>query len=127
MDEKELVEYWMLVDFGWNDIGKIVEMGLVYVFVYFIIERYCFLMYLVLVVEGILKFGFIVMDVFWLMFLVGIVSGVLKIRVMEWIYEWENVKCGLYVGVVGYLIKNGDLDFVFLIRIMVFYNGKVYV
>lgn len=67
------------------------------------------------------------MDVLWVILLVGILFGVLKICVMEIIDELELVKCGVYGGVVGYLVWNGNMDIVIVICIVVIKNGEFYV
>lgn len=126
-DLKEIVEYVMLIDFVCNDVGCIVEIGLVQVIDQMVIEKYLYVQYIVSLVEGKLKFGMMNYDVLCVIFLVGMLFGVLKVCVMELIDEFELVKCGLYGGVVGYLLFLGEMDFVIVICMGLIYNGNLYV
>lgn len=46
---------------------------------------------------------------------------------MERIYQWENVRRGIYGGAVGYLSNNGDCDFALAIRTMILHKEQAYV
>lgn len=127
VDEKECVEYLMLVDFGCNDIGKVSVYGIVKVENVFFIECYSYVMYIVLGVCGELWEGQMLLYVFVLVLLMGMVSGVFKIWVMEIIDEFEFVCWGLYGGCFGYVVFDGSFDMVFILWMMVIVNGKVYI
>lgn len=116
-DKKEFVEYVMFVDFGRNDIGKVSKIGIVNVNEFMKVEKFFYVMYIIIKVVGEIeddKDGF---DVLVVCLFVGIVLGVFKIRVMEIIEKLEDCKRGIYFGVVGYFLYGGDMDMVIVIRI----------
>lgn len=127
LDEKELAEHRMLVDLGRNDIGKVAEIGSVSVPVYLTIERFRYVMHIVSVVSGKLKTNLTALDALKAVLPAGTVSGAPKLRAMERIYQWENVRRGIYGGAVGYLSNNGDCDFALAIRTMILHKEQAYV
>lgn len=127
LDEKELAEHRMLVDLGRNDIGKVAEIGSVSVPVYLTIERFRYVMHIVSVVSGKLKTNLTALDALKSVLPAGTVSGAPKLRAMERIYQWENVRRGIYGGAVGYLSNNGDCDFALAIRTMILHKEQAYV
>lgn len=127
VDLKECVEYLMLIDFGCNDVGCVLKVGIVEVGEQFVIECYSYVMYIVSEVIGQLQLGLSYVDVLCVIFFVGMVSGVLKICVLEVICELELIKCNVYVGSIGYIGWYGDVDIVIVICIVVIKDGCLYV
>ncbi|MGX7418719.1 anthranilate synthase component I [Carnobacterium gallinarum] len=126
-DEKELAEHRMLVDLGRNDIGKISQTGSVTIPTYLTIERFRYVMHIVSIVSGTLKENLTALDALKAVLPAGTVSGAPKLRAMERIYQWENVRRGIYGGAIGYLSLNGDCDFALAIRTMILHQNKAYV
>ncbi|MDR0199806.1 MAG: anthranilate synthase component I [Streptococcaceae bacterium] len=122
-DPKEVAEHQMLVDLGRNDIGKLSEYGSVHVPVFMHTEKYRYVIHITSVVEGKLRPEFTAMDALISTLPAGTLSGAPKIRAYQRIYEFENLKRGVYGGAVGYLTKNGNSDFAIAIRTMVLKDG----
>ncbi|BCB04351.1 anthranilate synthase component I [Bacillus sp. KH172YL63] len=122
-DEKEIAEHRMLVDLGRNDLGRICEIGSIYLSKYLTIERYKYVMHIVSEVKGKLKEEVTPLEALTSCLPAGTVSGAPKIRAMQIINELESVKRGVYSGAVGYIGVNGNLDFALAIRTMVLKDG----
>ena len=125
-DPKEVSEHIMLVDLGRNDVGRVAEIGSVKVTDLMVTEFYSHVMHLVSNVEGQLKQGCDVFDVFRACFPAGTVSGAPKVRAMEIIEELEPTKRGVYAGSVGYFSYSGNMDTCIAIRTLVIKDGKVF-
>lgn len=91
-NEKECVEYVMFVDFECNDFGCVLCYGFVWVNEFMVIEKYFYVMYIVLNVQGELQDGYDVIDIIYVVFLGGIIMGVFKVRMMEIIEEFELIR-----------------------------------
>ena len=115
-DPKEVAEHIMLVDLGRNDIGRVSRCGRVRVEELMKIERYSHVMHIVSHVEGELRKGLDMFDVFRACYPAGTVSGAPKIRALEIIDELEPTRRGPYAGAVGYFGFSGDMDFAITIR-----------
>lgn len=126
-DEKERAEHIMLVDLGRNDVGKVAEIGSVCVTELMTVERYSHVMHIVSNVEGRLRQGFDMFDLFMSCFPAGTVTGAPKVRAMQIIEEIEPTKRGPYAGAVGYFGFNGNMDMCIGIRMLSVIRGKVYV
>ncbi len=126
-DEKEIAEHRMLVDLGRNDLGRVSEIGSIYLSKYMLIEKYKHVMHIVSEVKGQLKQGKTALDALISCLPAGTVSGAPKIRAMQIINELEEVKRGAYSGAVGYIGINGNLDFALAIRTMILKDEKAYV
>ena len=124
-DPKERAEHIMLVDLGRNDVGKVASPGSVTVPRFMEIERYSHVMHIVSSVEGRLKPGMDVFDLFVAAFPAGTVTGAPKIRAMEIIAELEPSPRGPYAGAVGYFGFNGNTDFCITIRTIVIAKNKL--
>lgn len=122
-DEKEIAEHRMLVDLGRNDLGRICEIGSIYLSKYFTIERYKYVMHIVSEVKGELREDVTPLEALSGCLPAGTVSGAPKIRAMQIINELETIKRGVYSGAVGYIGVNGNLDFALAIRTMVLKDG----
>ncbi|WRP04893.1 anthranilate synthase component I [Rossellomorea aquimaris] len=126
-DEKEIAEHRMLVDLGRNDLGKVCEIGSIYLSKYLTIERYKYVMHIVSEVKGELKEEVSPLEALTSCLPAGTVSGAPKIRAMQIINELETTKRGVYSGAVGYIGVNGNLDFALAIRTMVLKDKTAYV
>lgn len=126
-DEKEIAEHRMLVDLGRNDLGRICEIGSIYLSKYLTIERYKYVMHIVSEVKGELKEEVTPLEALTSCLPAGTVSGAPKIRAMQIINELEITKRGVYSGAVGYIGVNGNLDFALAIRTMVLKDKTAYV
>ncbi len=125
-DPKERAEHIMLVDLGRNDVGRIAAYGQVQVDELMTIERYSHVMHLVSHVQGRLREGLDMYDVFRACFPAGTVSGAPKIRAMEIIDELEPSRRGPYAGAVGYFGFSGNMDFAIAIRTVMIKNRRLY-
>jgi anthranilate synthase component I len=126
-DEKEIAEHRMLVDLGRNDLGRVCEIGSIYLSKYLTIERYKYVMHIVSEVKGELKEEVAPLEALSNCLPAGTVSGAPKIRAMQIINELETTKRGVYSGAVGYIGVNGNLDFALAIRTMVLKDKTAYV
>ncbi|WP_421378770.1 anthranilate synthase component I [Bacillus salacetis] len=126
-DEKETAEHRMLVDLARNDMGRICEVGSIYLTKYMLVERYKYVMHLVSEVEGLLGPSFSSFDVITACLPAGTVSGAPKIAAMKIINDLEECKRGVYSGTVGYISVNGDIDLALAIRTMVVKDNYAYV
>jgi len=126
-DEKEKAEHIMLVDLGRNDVGRVAEIGSVNVTELMTIERYSHVMHIVSNVEGRLRQGLDIFDVFMSCFPAGTVTGAPKVRAMQIIEELEPTRRGPYAGAIGYFSFSGNMDMCIGIRMLVIKDKKVYV
>ncbi len=126
-DEKERAEHIMLVDLGRNDVGRVAEIDSVNVTELMIVERYSHVMHIVSNVEGKLKKGLDMFDVFMSCFPAGTVTGAPKVRAMQIIEELEPTRRGPYAGAIGYFGFSGNMDMCIGIRMLVIKDKKVYV
>ena len=127
-DPKECAEHLMLVDLGRNDVGRVARYGSVRVPEQMIIEKYSHVLHMVSTVEGELRDGLSVIDVFRGTFPAGTVSGAPKVRAMEIIDELEPVRRGPYAGAVGYVAHGGQaMDLAIAIRTVVAEGGYAHV
>jgi anthranilate synthase component 1 len=124
-DPKENAEHVMLVDLARNDLGRVATAGSVAVDPYRVIERYSHVMHIVSGVNGRLRPGQDVFDLFAATFPAGTLVGAPKVRAMEIIDELEPVGRQLYGGTVGYFGRRGDMDQAITIRTLVF-RGDTY-
>lgn len=126
-DEKERAEHIMLVDLGRNDVGKVSEIGSVNVTELMTVERYSHVMHIVSNVEGKLRKGLDMFDVFQASFPAGTVTGAPKVRAMQIIEELEPTRRGPYAGAIGYFSFSGNMDMCIGIRMLIIKGNKVYV
>ncbi len=126
-DEKEKAEHIMLVDLGRNDVGRVSEIGSVNVTELMTVERYSHVMHIVSNVEGKLKKGFDMFDVFMSCFPAGTVTGAPKVRAMQIIEELEPSLRGPYAGAVGYFGFSNNMDMCIGIRMLLVKKDRVFV
>jgi anthranilate synthase component 1 len=126
-DDKERAEHVMLVDLGRNDLGRVCEYNTVKVKELMVVERYSHVMHIVSDVRGRIKPDFDAFDLLRATFPAGTVSGAPKVRAMEIIDELENVRRGLYAGIVGYIGYDGNMDTCIAIRTAVMQGDTVHI
>ena len=116
---KAQAENVMIVDLLRNDVGRVATTGSVSVPELFTTERYPTLWQLTSTVEGLLRDGVTLADVFMALFPCGSVTGAPKIRTMEIISRVEPAPRGLYTGTIGLLRPDGSATFNVAIRTIV--------
>lgn len=113
---KERAEHIMLIDLERNDLGRICEPGSVEVNELMVIETYEHVHHIVSNVRGQLKRGISPLQVLHALFPGGTITGCPKIRCMQIISELESGPRDAYTGSVGYINRDGSMDFNILIR-----------
>jgi anthranilate synthase component I len=113
---KERAEHVMLIDLERNDLGRVCVPGSVVVDELMTVESYAHVHHIVSNVQGRLRHGVTPGQVLSAVFPGGTITGCPKVRTMEIIAELEDEGRGAYTGALGYLNRDGDLDFNILIR-----------
>jgi anthranilate synthase component 1 len=113
---KERAEHVMLIDLERNDLGRICEAGTVSVDEFMTIESYAHVHHIVSNVSGRLRATATPGEVLAAVFPGGTITGCPKVRCMEIIAELEGTARGAYTGSLGYLNRDGSMDFNILIR-----------
>ncbi len=113
---KERAEHVMLIDLERNDLGRVCEAGTVRVDEFMTIESYAHVHHIVSNVQGRLRLDVTPGQALAAVFPGGTITGCPKVRCMEIIAELERVPRGAYTGSLGYLNRDGSMDFNILIR-----------
>ena len=113
---KERAEHIMLIDLERNDLGRVCLPGSVAVDELMTIESYAHVHHLVSNVRGRLRPGTSPGEILRAVFPGGTITGCPKVRCMEIIAAIEREGRGPYTGALGYLGRDGDMDFNILIR-----------
>jgi len=113
---KERAEHVMLIDLERNDLGRVCEAGSVEVNEFMSIESYAHVHHIVSNVRGRLRDGVTPGQSLAAVFPGGTITGCPKVRCMEIIAELERKPRGAYTGSLGYLNRDGSMDFNILIR-----------
>jgi len=113
---KERAEHIMLIDLERNDLGRVCEAGSVEVDEYMTIETYAHVHHIVSNVRGRLRSDVAPGEALAAVFPGGTITGCPKVRCMEIIAELEDTARGAYTGSLGYLNRDGSMDFNILIR-----------
>jgi len=113
---KEQAEHVMLIDLERNDLGRVCEAGTVQVDEYMTIESYAHVHHIVSNVRGRLRPEVTPGQALAAVFPGGTITGCPKVRCMEIIAELERTPRGVYTGSLGYLNRDGSMDFNILIR-----------
>lgn len=121
---KEQAEHIMLIDLERNDLGRICRAGSVEVDEYMTIETYAHVHHIVSNVRGRLREGVGPGEVLAAVFPGGTITGCPKVRCMEIIAQLEDTARGAYTGSVGYLNRDGSMDFNILIRSLELHGSK---
>jgi len=122
---KERAEHVMLIDLERNDLGRICEAGSVEVNEFMVTESYPNLHHIVSNVRGRLRSGVTPGDTLRAVFPGGTITGCPKYRCMQIIAELEGEARGAYTGSLGYLNRDGDMDFNILIRTATLRGGEL--
>jgi para-aminobenzoate synthetase/4-amino-4-deoxychorismate lyase len=113
---KNRAENVMIVDLARNDIGRIAEVGSVRASTLFDIERYPSVFQMVSTVEGDLRAGTTLSDIFTALFPAGSITGAPKTSSMRLLAAIEQAPRGVYCGAIGVAMPNGDAAFNVAIR-----------
>jgi anthranilate synthase component 1 len=113
---KERAEHIMLIDLERNDLGRVCHAGTVHVDEYMTIESYAHVHHIVSNVRGRLRPDVGPGQAIAAVFPGGTITGCPKVRCMEIIAELEDTARGAYTGSLGYLNRDGSMDFNILIR-----------
>lgn len=113
---KERAEHVMLVDLERNDLGRICRPGSVQVVERLQVETYAHVHHIVSAVEGRLRADVGVAEIVSALFPGGTITGCPKVRCMQIIAELEGEARGPYTGSMGYISRDGRMDFNILIR-----------
>lgn len=113
---KERAEHVMLIDLERNDLGRVAQPGSVVVDELMTVETYAHVHHIVSNVRANLRRDVTPGDVIRAVFPGGTITGCPKVRCMQIIAELEACGRGAYTGAIGYLNRDGDLDFNILIR-----------
>jgi anthranilate synthase component 1 len=113
---KERAEHVMLIDLERNDLGRVCEAGSVHVDEFMTIESYAHVHHIVSNVRGRLRADVTPGQALAAVFPGGTITGCPKVRCMEIIAELERTPRGAYTGSLGYLNRDGGMDFNILIR-----------
>ena len=116
--EKDRAEHLMIVDLIRYDIGKVCEYGSIIVEDLYGIHSFETVHQMVSRVYGKLQPSISETDIIKSLFPVGSITGVPKERSMKIIDSLEEYQRGVYTGALGYIQKNGDMDFNIGIRTM---------
>jgi anthranilate synthase component 1 len=115
---KEQAEHIMLIDLERNDLGRVCIPGTVSVDELMTLETYAHVHHIVSNVRGYLRPEASPVDVIRAVFPGGTITGCPKVRCMEIIGELEAQARGAYTGSMGYINRDGSMDFNILIRTM---------
>jgi para-aminobenzoate synthetase component 1 len=120
---KERAELVMIVDMLRNDLGRVAAPGSVAVPELHVLESYATVHHLVGRVTARLRAGCTALDALRAAFPGGSISGAPKIRAMQIIDEVEPHARGLFMGAIGYVAANGEMDTSIAIRTAVVRDG----
>lgn len=116
---KERAEHVMLVDLERNDLGRICRAGTVRTEESLVVESYPHVHHIVSNISGELSAGVTPGQVIRAVFPGGTITGCPKLRTMQIIAELEGSARGAYTGSMGYINRDGSLDFNILIRTLI--------
>jgi para-aminobenzoate synthetase component 1 len=122
---KDTAELNMIIDMERNDLGRVCEIGSVQVTEARIIEAHPTVYQGVATIEGRLRDDVTFVDLLRATFPGGSITGAPKIRAMEIIEELEPVRRGPYCGAIGYLARDGEMQFNLAIRTMIAKGERV--
>jgi len=113
---KERAEHVMLIDLERNDLGRICQPGSVEVNELMALASYAFVHHIESNVRGRLRAATAPHEVLRAMFPGGTITGCPKVRTMQIIRELEPDARAAYTGSLGYINRDGSMDFNILIR-----------
>lgn len=116
--EKNRAENVMIVDLCRNDVTRVCDVGSVQATALFEVQRYPTVWQMVSTVEGRLREGAGLADIFTALFPAGSITGAPKSSSMRLIAELEHAPRGVYCGAIGYASPGGHAVFNVGIRTM---------
>ena len=116
---KEQAEHIMLIDLERNDLGRVCQPGTIEVNELMVLESWQHVHHIVSNVRGKLDKNRSPVDVLRAVFPGGTITGCPKVRCIEILAELEQQARGAYTGSLGYINRDGSMDFNILIRTMV--------
>lgn len=116
---KEQAEHIMLIDLERNDLGRVCVPGSIQVNELMALESWQHVHHIVSNIQGQCRQDKTAVDVLKAVFPGGTITGCPKVRCMEILAEQEQQARGAYTGSLGYINRDGDMDFNILIRTMV--------
>jgi para-aminobenzoate synthetase component 1 len=120
---KDQAELNMIVDLERNDLGRVCTIGSVKVTEPRVIEAHPSVYHGAATIEGTLRDDVKFVDLLRAVFPGGSVTGAPKIRAMQIIDELETVRRGPYCGAIGYLERDGSMEFSIAIRTIILKDG----
>lgn len=122
--DKDLAENLMIADLVRNDLGRVCEVGSVYVDSLQQIEEYATVFQMVTTVRGQLCESSDALDALRACFPPGSMTGAPKIAAMGILESLEPVERGVYSGGLGYLDCRGGMDLAVVIRTLLLYDTE---
>jgi len=122
--KKDKAEHLMIVDLLRNDLGKICKYGTIDVNGLYNVKSFETIHHMETEIYGQLLENIEFKDIIQALFPSGSITGAPKERSMELIDQIENYNRGIYTGAMGYLSKNGYMNFNVAIRTMHFNDKK---
>lgn len=116
--EKNRAENVMIVDLCRNDLSRVCEVGSVRATSLFDVEPYATVWQMVSTVEGVVRPGTGLSDVFAALFPAGSITGAPKSSSMRLISSLEHAPRGVYCGAIGFATPDGRATFNVAIRTM---------
>jgi para-aminobenzoate synthetase/4-amino-4-deoxychorismate lyase len=114
--EKNRAENVMIVDLARNDVTRVAEIGTVRATSLFHVDRYPSVLQMVSTVEGRLREGASLTDIFRALFPAGSITGAPKSSSMKLIAALEHAPRGAYCGAIGFAAPGGEAVFNVAIR-----------
>jgi para-aminobenzoate synthetase component 1 len=124
LSAKDRAENVMIADLVRNDLGRVCAPGSVRAETLCGLESFATVHHLVSTISGRMRHDRDRLDLLRALFPGGSMTGAPKIRAMEVIAELEGEERGVYSGSIGYLSRDGGLDFNIVIRTIVCGGGR---
>ncbi len=121
---KNRAENLMIVDLLRNDLGRVCRPGTIVTSGLFEIRSWPTLHQMVSTVQGELRPGVGLYDLFRAVFPSGSVTGAPKVRAMKLIRSLEQAPRGVYTGAIGFMLPDGHMSFSVAIRTLELAGGS---
>ena len=122
--QKDKAEHLMIVDLLRNDIGKICEYNSININNLYSVHSFETVHQMITQINGKLKHNIKEIEIIKALFPGGSITGAPKEESMRIIDNLEKYQRSIYTGSLGYILKNGDMDFNIAIRTMTTTNNK---